>query len=471
MTSERLLDYIGQIDDSIIVEADAPLTTSKLSRRTWIRWASLGAVVAACLLIVIPLWLQQTRGNSPIDPFEPSNPTVNAEQEPSGSANSSDHNASELPDNDPEREDRPLPATDPSDLPKLAVNTELGTYGFEGYLAYDVSELQNGNPWTEDNHLTTLPVFTNPNEYDRAGAPVGGLSAQEMLAEVEKVAHLLGLKIASLHTEPALEQHQDIYIATGECNGAEVEVQKDGHVLLTLTPDKAHLAKEIGKLSDYNRFTISFEYLYKAVGGALDSRGLPLPGGYSFTYGASHEQALEITQYLLSEYGAFMGISTPGYDLAADYTYDGVLTRLHTFVFDNAGSLTERILNYNFNRLYFAATESGDLGAISYYNPDLSQKIGDYPIITAAEARQLLLENHYITSVPEAFPGEEYIAHVELMYRTGRLDTIFMPYYKFLVEMPTMELENGLKTFGVFYVPAVQSEFLENLPVWDGSFN
>ena len=67
-----------------------------------------------------------------------------------------------------------------------------------------------------------------------------------------------------------------------------------------------------------------------------------------------------------------------------------------------AGSLTERILNYNFNRLYFAATESGDLGAISYYNPDLSQKIGDYPIITAAEARQLLLENHYITSVPEA---------------------------------------------------------------------
>jgi len=46
-----------------------------------------------------------------------------------------------------------------------------------------------------------------------------------------------------------------------------------------------------------------------------------------------------------------------------------------------------------------------------------------------------------------------------------------MPYYKFLVEMPTMELENGLKTFGAFYVPAVKGEFLENMPLWDGNFN
>ena len=35
------------------------------------------------------------------------------------------------------------------DLPKLPVNTDLGTFGFEGHLAYDIGELQNGNPWTE----------------------------------------------------------------------------------------------------------------------------------------------------------------------------------------------------------------------------------------------------------------------------------------------------------------------------------
>lgn len=471
MKPERLLDYIGQIDDNIIVDADVQLTTTKLNRRTWVRWASLGAVVAACLLIVIPLWLQQTQPNSPIDPFELPNSTVNTGQEPSGFAGTSDHNVSELPDSNPETEDDPVPTTDPSDLPKLAVNTELGTFGFEGYLAYDVSELQNGNPWTEDNHLPTLPVFTNPNEYDSAGAPVSGLSAQEMLAEAEKIANLLGLKVASLHTDPPLEQEGNIFQATARCDGVEIEVQKDGHIYMTLAPERAHLAKQIGKLRNYNSLTISFEYLYKAIDGTIYNRGLPLPDGYSFTYGASPEQAFAITQYLFSQYGSCLGITTPGYDLTASYTYDGALTRLGTFVFDNAGSLTDRILNYNFNRLYFSATDSGDLGAISLYAPDLSQKIGDYPLITATEARQLLLDRHYITTVPEAFPGEEYIARVELIYRTGRLDSVFMPYYKFLVEMPTMELENGLKTFGVFYVPGVQSEFLENLPVWDGGFN
>ena len=30
---------------------------------------------------------------------------------------------------------------------------------------------------------------------------------------------------------------------------------------------------------------------------------------------------------------------------------------------------------------------------------------------------------------------------------------------------------DGLKTYGAYYVPAVQSEYLEGLPVWDGGFN
>ena len=447
MKSEKLMDYIGQIDDSIIVEADVHLAKIKPVKRPWIKWVSVVAVAATCLIVAVPFILNRTHPNNPID-F--------------------------------------------SGLPKLTVNTEFGSMGFEGHLAYDVSELQNGNPWTENNDLTTMPVFTHPNEYDRAGAPVNGLSPEEMLAEAEKIANLFGLEITSLYTEPTLEQieqikqklevvdaseeevHQNtsVYRAIAECSGAEIEVQKDGHILLTLTPETADLAKEIEKLSVYDSFTISFEYGYKTIGDTMYCIGFPLPDGYSFTFGnISNEHAMEIMQYLFSEYGAFTEITTPGYDLAADYTYNGILTRLNTFVFENAGSLTERILNYHFNRLYFIATDLGGLGGIRYSKTDLSQKIGDYPIITAEEARKLLLENHYITTVPEALPGEEYIAHVELMYRTSGRDSGFMPYYKFLVEMPTMERENGLKTFGAFYVPAVQSEFLENMPLWDGNFN
>jgi hypothetical protein len=65
----------------------------------------------------------------------------------------------------------------------------------------------------------------------------------------------------------------------------------------------------------------------------------------------------------------------------------------------------------------------------------------------------------------------EYVAKVELVYRTGGTEQYFMPYYRFYVELPDMERENGLKTYGAYYVPAVEGEYISNMPVWDGRFN
>jgi len=115
--------------------------------------------------------------------------------------------------------------------------------------AYDVSELRSGNPWTENNDLTTMPVFNNTNEYDRAGAPINGLSAEEMLAKAKEIANTLKLEIASLYTTPTLGQIEQImeklqgedeetirmntaaYKATAECNGANIDVESDGHIV------------------------------------------------------------------------------------------------------------------------------------------------------------------------------------------------------------------------------------------------
>ena len=59
----------------------------------------------------------------------------------------------------------------------------------------------------------------------------------------------------------------------------------------------------------------------------------------------------------------------------------------------------------------------------------------------------------------------------ELIYRTGEYEEYYMPYYRFYVELPEEERENGLKTYGAYYVPAVESSYIYNMPVWDGSFN
>ena len=77
----------------------------------------------------------------------------------------------------------------------------------------------------------------------------------------------------------------------------------------------------------------------------------------------------------------------------------------------------------------------------------------------------------YLTTVPYEIPGSEYVKKVELIYRTDEHEQYFMPYYRFYVELPEEEMENGRKTYGAYYVPAVDRSYISNMPTWDGSFN
>lgn len=60
---------------------------------------------------------------------------------------------------------------------------------------------------------------------------------------------------------------------------------------------------------------------------------------------------------------------------------------------------------------------------------------------------------------------------IDYVYRTSTTEKLFMPYYRFYVEFPDMKHENGLNDYGAYYVPAVEGRYIENMPVWDGSFN
>ena len=105
------------------------------------------------------------------------------------------------------------------------------------------------------------------------------------------------------------------------------------------------------------------------------------------------------------------------------------------------------------------------------FQPNLSKKVADYPIISAEEAKELLLNGNYITTVPYEMPGENYIAKRELVYRTSKHEKYYMPYYRFYVELPDMKKDNRIKLYGVYYVPAVNKAYITDMPIWDGSFN
>ena len=49
-----------------------------------------------------------------------------------------------------------------------------------------------------------------------------------------------------------------------------------------------------------------------------------------------------------------------------------------------------------------------------------------------------------------------------------------MPFYKFYVQVDITNAsssELGLVDFGIYYVPAVEGEYIENMPQWDSIFN
>lgn len=321
-------------------------------------------------------------------------------------------------------------------LSMLTITSNNEGMGFEGYLAYDIDELENGNPWNEDLEITTLPVYENLSYYSAAGVPVYNGDEKDLLELAEQTAKELNMDIKNV-------VYQRDESESGKIYGVEVET-------------------DLGSISVEGDGCISIFY----------DEGLTLPEEYRFdgTF-ASRKDAEQTLKYLLQQYSDLISFEQPKCAIFADYSFDGNRNPSY-YAYDEKGTIENKILNYNFNYAQFCSNEAGNLYIVRMNN-GLSnvKKLGDYPIITKDQATELLLNHNYITSVPEEMPGKEYIKKAELAYRTSNLNEMFMPYYRFYVELPSEEVENGLKNFGMYYVPAVDQEYIKNMPVWDGSFN
>ncbi len=408
MKNEKLLDAIGQINDELIV--DAVSNTKSAKTRLFFKR---GLITAACLVsaavitvFVIP-FLHKIQEKTNID----------------------------------------------TTLPLLTISEmQSDAMGFEGYMAYDISELINANPWNENMNLSTLPVYENVLAYDD-NFIVSGMNFDAMRTFLTDIAARLGLDVKTLEitdNTPSEEYKAAILEKTGgdipdgyfnptevltESNGIKIEVEPDMTAVISFNP------------------------------------AVSLPEQFHFSHYASYEESAAAAGYLSNQYADFINMKNPKMNIhGGDYNIYSQQSYGIEF-FDADGSDVNQIINYNFNRAAFYCDDNGKLFLARIFQPDLSHKMGDYPIISAEEAKKLLLNKNYITTVPNEFPGESYIAKTELVYRTGAHEKYFMPYYRFYVELPAAEREGGMKTYGAYYVPAVLGSYISNMPVWDGSFN
>jgi len=328
---------------------------------------------------------------------------------------------------------------------------ETGGMGFEGYMVFEPSELENGNPWREDLALEALPVYKNLS-YDPSGAGFPkGLSEEEMRTKLNNTAKALDLEIVS---EKVIADGHELI---------------DGHMVDSDAPTRIEAETALGTLSVWANAQIRLDF-------GLDG-GLPLPEEYNFTYTNTNDAEAEaVLGYLAECYAEAFGIEEWTSALWADYNIYAEKIPQYV-IYDASGDVLEDILSYNFRSLGFSPNEEGELWLIGVHDAlSVAEKIGDYPIVGVEEATERLAEGYYSTSVPFAMPGEEYIARVELMYRCGPLEEILLPYYRFYVLLPDtdgwiMERENGLKTYGAYYVPAITDEYISDMPVYDGHFN
>jgi len=403
MRGNEFLDKMELIDPAYIEEAD---TEPKRRNTAWAKWGA----VAACFALIIFAGIR----------FLPKDkPGLN------------------------------------SDLPMLSISENMSAMGYEGYMAYDISELVNANPWSEGSKLSTLPVYQNPLTYDENHIALGA-DFNKMREFILDVAGRLGLDTNNLTiTDNAPdEERKQKTIEKFEKVGASVP---DGYFDPTRLVIKAEKIKI--EVDQSMMAIVSFD------------PAVSLPEEYNFTHFASYDDKAAAAEYLKTKYADFIGIDDPQVNIYGG-DYDIYNQQMYSIEFFNAnGDETEQIINYNFNRVTFSCDDQGKLFIANIYQPDLSVKVGDYPIISSEQAKELLLDGNYITTVPYEISGAEFIKKVELIYRTGVHEEYFMPYYRFYVELPEGERENGIKTYGAYYVPAVESAYISNMPVWDGSFN
>ena len=410
MKAEQLSDALNDLDDDIIEETGKLREARKRRGGTWKRWAA----AAACLCVAAAVVAVQRLGRGTVDPA----PTSPIHMEP---------------------QLFPLP------LPELG-----GVYGFEGILLYDISQLGLG-PWNESMELTRLPVYEN-RSYDLTGLPVG-LGEYAILERLEAAARALDAEILDLEYEWADGSTNEMPAGTGLISD---QMPEDLPPVVRITGRGDGI--KIAAYAD-GEVEVTFE------------GGLPLPEGYRFADDATDEETEAVLTYLAERFSTLLGFSQPRLALSGDYTFGGTFRRTDA-MYDGGADSVEAILNYSFRQAMFFPDDDGNLTDISFSDGlACARELGDYPIITADEARTMLLNGNYITSVPYKLSGGEYVAGVELAYRNSRTDEYFLPYYRFFVELPEEARDNGLKTYGVYYVPAVWERYIANMPVYDGGFN
>ena len=266
--------------------------------------------------------------------------------------------------------------------------------GFHQYWLYDISDLKASNI----QGIAQLPVYQNMWICDGAGVPPQMTDAQK----------------------EALIQRIESYIAPLDPN-AEYYVD-DGHYVQV-------------KLS----------------------KSLLLPTGYRYdSWKADYDQAVRAAEYMLNTYKNVLGMKDPvAFVHGGTRNLYGEQTYAIHFIEANA-TAPQLLVNENFNSVSFTYDAGGNISGMFVDTEDLTQIQGVYDLITPEEAKERLSQGYFL-GLPELVKDRD-VEIVRLTYWNNEMSEYYIPYYECVVEAPEsycFKNDIGLKTYGIYYVPAI----------------
>jgi len=325
-----------------------------------------------------------------------------------------------------------------------------------------VTELMGNNPWLGySGTIEKLPIFANqifanyvPFYHYEANNKIA-FTEEDMVELVKEAALAIGWTIYEMEVKSHSLGHIEVIAHMDE--GRRIDIWRNAKALVFTFEDDLELTRGI--------------------------------------YGRTKEEAEETVKYLVERFSHALNMKNPTPSITKSYSFNGEYLIEYRAFDAGDGDIVDAIVGYNFSGVNFWMSpyfdERGQSDRMRLHmrlnlpQLSISQPIGEYPIITADEARRLLLEGFYTSTIGEMhWPGDELAlqAPVELMYLTGQFYDVFMPYYVFRIEIPEHisgrqmaeswpERLEEQKSFGWWWVPAIQEAYLPYPPLREIMFN
>ncbi len=344
-----------------------------------------------------------------------------------------------------------------SKLPIIDISNEISVgMSMEAMMVYSIDELISANPISLDNIPKKLPVYRSNISYN-ATHIYKGEDFEAMTELIKEYAERLGIEEYEITTDELSEEEQKRILDKYEELDSEPSEGLFDPTKVIIESEKYTLSVDVylGVLIEFND-------------------GYELPDGMNFTHYSTPEELNKIGEFVIEEFGYLLDMKTPTVNVhGGDRDIYGRQSHALS-IFDSSGSVAEKAINFNMKsaRVFPSNESSGKLRCIRLNSVINGEKLGDYPIISYEQARQMLYDGEYLSTVYYEVTSEDAIAKASLIYRSDSLPdspAYSIPYYRFYIDI-NRDVD-GMKTYGVYYVPAIAPEYLNEVDLWDGSMN